>query len=302
VNNKKYYWLKLKDDFFRQKEIKKLRKIAGGDTYTIIYLKMLLLAIKSGNKIYFEGVEEVFADELALELDEDSDNVKMTLAFLKNQKLIETISEDEYFLPQCESLVGSETKWAEKKRRQRKDNVPQSEDNVPLVSTNVHLLSDQCPIRDRDRYIEIEKEKDIYIDKEIEKSNYVGKYENNLKEMSKLYEQNVGLINGITSEYLIEISQKIDEKLFKRAIEIATDRGKCSLGYIKGIIKQWLDNNISSLDELNAYKLNQSGERENVGRRKTDDKAEGTEINRECEEKRRAELRRQIAELDKIQM
>ena len=31
---KKYYWLKLKEDFFRQKEIKKLRKIAGGDTYT----------------------------------------------------------------------------------------------------------------------------------------------------------------------------------------------------------------------------------------------------------------------------
>ena len=36
---KKYYWLKLKDDFFNSREIKKLRRIAGGDTYTIIYLK-----------------------------------------------------------------------------------------------------------------------------------------------------------------------------------------------------------------------------------------------------------------------
>lgn len=36
---KRYYWLKLPDGFFRQKAIKKLRKIAGGDTYTIIYLK-----------------------------------------------------------------------------------------------------------------------------------------------------------------------------------------------------------------------------------------------------------------------
>ena len=40
---KRYYWLKLPDGFFRQKAIKKLRKIAGGDTYTIIYLKMLLV-------------------------------------------------------------------------------------------------------------------------------------------------------------------------------------------------------------------------------------------------------------------
>jgi len=50
---KRYYWLKLPDDFFRQKPIKKLRKIAGGDTYTIIYLKMLLIAIKQDGKIYF---------------------------------------------------------------------------------------------------------------------------------------------------------------------------------------------------------------------------------------------------------
>ena len=40
---KRYYWLKLKNDFFRGKHIKMLRKIAGGDTYTIIYLKMIMI-------------------------------------------------------------------------------------------------------------------------------------------------------------------------------------------------------------------------------------------------------------------
>ena len=39
---------------------KKLRKIAGGDTYTIIYLKMLLIAMKNDGKLYFEGVEDDF--------------------------------------------------------------------------------------------------------------------------------------------------------------------------------------------------------------------------------------------------
>lgn len=73
---KKYYWLKMTDQFFEDKAIKKLRKIAGGDTYTIIYLKMLLTAIKQGNKMYFEGVEDDFMEELALELNEDTDNVK----------------------------------------------------------------------------------------------------------------------------------------------------------------------------------------------------------------------------------
>ena len=61
---KRYYWLKLKEDFFDQKEIKKLRRIAGGDTYTIIYLKMLLLSIKNGGKIMYEAVEDSLAEEL----------------------------------------------------------------------------------------------------------------------------------------------------------------------------------------------------------------------------------------------
>ena len=39
---KRYYWLKMEENFFNDKRVKKLRKIAGGDTYTIIYLKMML--------------------------------------------------------------------------------------------------------------------------------------------------------------------------------------------------------------------------------------------------------------------
>jgi predicted phage replisome organizer len=51
--NKKYYWLKLKNDFFKQREIKKLRAVAGGDTYTIIYLKLQLHSLNNMGKIIF---------------------------------------------------------------------------------------------------------------------------------------------------------------------------------------------------------------------------------------------------------
>lgn len=56
---KRYYWLKLPDGFFRQKAIKKLRKIAGGDTYTIIYLKMLLVAMKQDGRLEIESKKEM---------------------------------------------------------------------------------------------------------------------------------------------------------------------------------------------------------------------------------------------------
>ncbi len=97
-------------------------------------------------------------------------------------------------------------------------------------------------------------------------SKYIDKENspNKLKEFRILYEQNIGLINGITAEYLIELSETIDVDLFKRSIEIATDKGKCSLGYIKGIIKQWLDVNIKTLEQLEAYKLQQQYKKKDV--------------------------------------
>ena len=68
---KRYYWLKLKADCFSDKHIKKLRSIAGGDTHTIIYLKMMLLSLKDEGKLYFESVEDYFASEIAFALDDD---------------------------------------------------------------------------------------------------------------------------------------------------------------------------------------------------------------------------------------
>ena len=60
ATNKRYYWIKLKEEFFTDKRIKRLRRISGWDTYTIIYLKLLLLSLKDEGKLYYDGVESYF--------------------------------------------------------------------------------------------------------------------------------------------------------------------------------------------------------------------------------------------------
>ncbi|MBS4933798.1 MAG: phage replisome organizer N-terminal domain-containing protein [Clostridiales bacterium] len=161
---KRYYWLKLPSDFFRQKAIKKLRRIAGGDTYTIIYMEMLLLAMQNDNKLYFEGVEDDFAEELALELDEDPENVKVTLLFLQKQGLIEIVEEDEYLLTQCGEMVGSETPDAGRKRRKR---ALERQEQKGLLEDK----GGQCPDEVPKCPTEKEIEKEIEIDKR-ERINY----------------------------------------------------------------------------------------------------------------------------------
>lgn len=117
--NRRFYWLKLPEEFFAQKEIKRLRRIAGGDTYTVIYLKMLLRSLKDNGRLYFEGYESDFASEVALDIDEDVENVKVTIQFLLANKLIVACSDDEYELIAAKEMTGKETDVARRMRRLR---------------------------------------------------------------------------------------------------------------------------------------------------------------------------------------
>ncbi len=118
--NKRYYWIKLKEEFFTDKRIKRLRRISGGDTYTIIYLKLLLLSLKDEGKLYYDGVESDFIKELALTIDETDDDVMVTVNYLINQGLLEVVTEnDEYYLTEIPSLIGSETASTRRSRKSR---------------------------------------------------------------------------------------------------------------------------------------------------------------------------------------
>ena len=129
--NKRYYWLRLMSDFFTQPKMKKLRRIAGGDTYTIIYLKMQLLSLKNDGNLFFEGIEEDFAKEIALTIDEDEENVRVTIQYLISQNLLEEVSENEFLLTETQTLIGSESGSKERVRafRERK----KIRENIPLI-------------------------------------------------------------------------------------------------------------------------------------------------------------------------
>lgn len=119
AEGKRYYWLKFRDDFFDSKRIKKLRRMAGGDTYVIIYLKMQLKALKTGGVLEFTGVEQEFADELALDIDESADDVRVVLAFLLSYGLCECSDNVHYCLPYVTENTGSETASTQRVREYR---------------------------------------------------------------------------------------------------------------------------------------------------------------------------------------
>ena len=134
---KRYYWLRLHKDFFQKKEIKRLRRVAGGDTYTIIYLKMLLRSIIDGGKLYFDGYEETFVSELALDIDEDEQNVQITVNYLLKNGLLIECENDEYYLPEANNNTGSETAAASRMRKLRDKSKGSECNNVTPLCNNV---------------------------------------------------------------------------------------------------------------------------------------------------------------------
>lgn len=156
--NKRYFFLKLPEDFFRCKEIKKLRKIAGGDTHVIIALKILLLGLKNDNRIFFDGVEEDLADELALEIDEDETNVKMVMHYLFSIGWLEQENENTLYSPKAAELTDSITDSAKRMRKLRENRQKQIPENssASQCDTDVTPKLQKCDVE-----IEIEKEIDI---------------------------------------------------------------------------------------------------------------------------------------------
>ena len=153
-DGKRFYWLKLMSDFFSQPKIKKLRRIAGGDTYTIIYLKLQLLSLQNGGSLFYEGIEETFPAEIALTIDEDADNVSVTLNYLESQGLLVRTDEGAYLLPETVCLIGGECASAGRVRKHRERKALQC--NIEVTDCNTDIEK------------EIERDKEIDIKTRID--------------------------------------------------------------------------------------------------------------------------------------
>jgi len=121
TENRRYYWLQLKEDFFNSKEMKLMRKLPGGEEITIIYLKMMLVSLAEQGKLYFEGLAEDLAEELSLIIDEDPEAIRLALMFLTKKKLLTTSDNYQFNLEQVPEMIGSETASARRVRKHREN-------------------------------------------------------------------------------------------------------------------------------------------------------------------------------------
>lgn len=163
----KYYWMKLKKEFFDNPEIKKLRRLAGGDTYVIIYLRIMLLVLNSGGIYEFKNLEDDVIKELALTLDEEEKNIQVVFAYLCNRGLIITNYKNNsnlYLLSDVVNNIGKETQDAVRKREKKIEEIENKEN-----SGKIPEKFQQFPSESGSFPIEIEQEQEQESHKETDK-------------------------------------------------------------------------------------------------------------------------------------
>ena len=226
LKNKRYFWIQLTQDFFKSKEMKLLRKIAGGDTHTIIYLKMMLISLEDGGRIYYDGLADNLAEELSLVIDENIEDIKITLIFLESKGLLTKKSDRDYFLEQVPEMVGSETASARRVRKFR--------ENKLALQCNTDKTKRNGDI---DEEIDIDKEIDIDLDK------------NPIEIIVEEYQSRIAMLDGTQFEILKEFVtlDGMEAKVVLRAIGLAADNGKRNFSYIKAILTNWKNDGVLTI-------------------------------------------------------
>lgn len=246
AENKRYYWLKLKEDFFEDDTIQWIEEQENGKEYSLFYLKLCLKSLSMDGKVArIVGNNLMPYDKRALSkaTNTDVDTVVIALELFKAIGLVEILDSGEIFMTQINELVGSETDEARKKRRQRaniannqkllgESGGGQQGDNVP---DNVPELSDESPPEYREESKEIS----------TTTTNIFEYFESNM--MIRLSPINMQEMY----EYIDDF--KGCQEILELAVQIAVDRNKRSFGFFKTLLNEWAQNSLTSAAAVKLY-------------------------------------------------
>lgn len=215
MEEKKFYWIKLKTDFFNREDIDFMLSQPNGCQYVVLYQMLCLntantqgeLINKIGEIIVPYNIEKIVRDTKHF----DFDTVAVALELYKKLGLIYEQEDGNLKITDVERMIGSESASREaiKKREQRlKKKIEGTQEGT------------NCPIEYRDKSIE-------YRDKIIDDDNI------------KIYEENFGTLSPTIYENIVDLENTYTKQYVSEALKRAIINNKKSLAYVKGILKQW---------------------------------------------------------------
>ena len=227
-DNKKYYYLRLKDNFFDGDELKILESMKDGYLYSNILLKLYLRSLKNDGKLVVNDRIPYNAEMLASVTGHQVGTVKQALSIFKDLGLIDVLENGAIYMLDIQNFIGRGSSEADRKREYRQ----RIENDRTNVQTKVREISEKSPPE-----IELELEKEIKIEKEIDSSA-------NTTTKRKRFEKPT--LSEIKA-YCIERGNKVDAQHFFDYYESNGWRvGKNSMKNWQAAVRTWEKNSYTN--------------------------------------------------------
>ncbi len=172
--NGRYYWLKLKKDFFKRHDIRIIEGMPDGKDIVLFYIKLMLESVDHDGELRFSDEIPYTPEMLSSVTGTNIEIVSKAMIVLESLNLLIIDENSTIILPKVSNMVGCETEWAKKKREYR-ESQRQNDDNTRTSEgqskDNVLPLSDKSKSKSKSKSIELDiKEKII---KEKSQSRFI---------------------------------------------------------------------------------------------------------------------------------
>ena len=158
---KKYYWLKLKRDFFKRHDIRIIEAMPNGKDYILFYLKLLLESVDHDGSLRFSETIPYNEEMLSVVTNTNVDIVRSAMKLFSELGMVEILDDCTIYMNEVERMIGSAAD-NDNANRQRRFREKQKALALPERYERVTKNNDS-------KSIEIEKELEIEIDKERNK-------------------------------------------------------------------------------------------------------------------------------------
>jgi len=143
---KKYYWLRLKRDFFKRHDTRIIEGMENGEKYILFYLKLLVESIDHEGSLRFSDTIPYNEKMLATITNTDVDIVRSAVKIFTELEMMERMDDGTLFMAHVNTMIGAETEWAEKKRIYRGGkqlSIIDDEDTTRTLSGQIRTQSDK---------------------------------------------------------------------------------------------------------------------------------------------------------------
>lgn len=177
-DNKKYYYLKLKEDFFTSETITLLESMKDGVMYSNILLKLYLMSLKNNGKLIFRDNIPYTTEMIATITRHQVGTVERAIKIFLELELIDQLPDNILYMADIELFIGKSSTEGERKRKARLENQEKMQLLEDAYLNNGGQMSATCPPENRDKRLDIRDKREGKEETQLSAPIFYGEYKN----------------------------------------------------------------------------------------------------------------------------